>query len=640
MIRRNLIEIVLLVIISLVLLCGCKQEVHIHSFSTEWSYDDESHWHDSTCGHDVISDKTVHIFDDGTIIQHSSCIKTGIRTIRCEECGFSKEEIIPISDHFWGTSSIIKESTCNESGEMTLTCTVCGESKSELIEPTGHSFSTEWSYDEESHWHDSTCGHVAISSFENHLFDDNFSCSICGYKEDIAYVFSITDDGALSLKNDVDIPKDLVIPDEVDGIKVTSIADFAFYSKRKLRSVSIPESVEHIGNYAFCSCTNLENVSFGQSSNLKSFGGYAFNMCKLSQITIPDSTENIGAGAFSVNPLVSVVIPYSVTNIGDEAFYLCKNLERISIPGSVTTIGIAAFWYCEKLETITIASSNSYYYSVDGMILSKDGTVLHSCPSAKGNVTIPESVIRIEDLAFADCRQLERIEFESDNRLEIIGYRSFNDCFKLSAIELPKTLRSIGTIAFASCKSLTSISIPATTKSIESDSFKGCVNLQINVEEENTNFSVDKGILYNKEKTVLLAGPSARGSIEIPETVQEIAVDAFWGSSITDVSLPNSLQIIRRASFWMCNNLKTVIIPDSVSKIEAYAFHSCSSLTSLSIGASVSSIEDRAFDGCCSLTQISFSGTVKQWAVIRKSDNWNRDVPAEVVICSDSIIEL
>jgi hypothetical protein len=155
-----------------------------------------------------------------------------------------------------------------------------------------------------------------------------------------------------------------IIPDSV-----THIGDWAFSDCNGLTRVSIPNSVTHIGDWAFGRCTGLTEVSIPNS--VTHIGHSAFNGCTgLTEITIPDSVTHIGDCAFNrCISLTQLCIPNSVTHIGDSAFYGCIRLTQLCIPNSVTHIGASAFYGCTGLT----------------------------------QVSIPNSVIEIGDGAFANC---------------------------------------------------------------------------------------------------------------------------------------------------------------------------------------------------------------------------------------------
>jgi len=124
---------------------------------------------------------------------------------------------------------------------------------------------------------------------------------------------------------------EVVIPDEIEGLPVTSIGGSAFSACGGLTSITILDSVTSIGDGAFAGCLNLNSV------------------------TILDSVTSIGEGAFMVCPrLTSINIPDSVTSIGGGAFVDCSMLTSITIPDSVTSIGAYAFGDCSNLTSITI----------------------------------------------------------------------------------------------------------------------------------------------------------------------------------------------------------------------------------------------------------------------------------------------
>jgi len=139
--------------------------------------------------------------------------------------------------------------------------------------------------------------------------------------------------------------------------------------------------------------------------------------------------------------------------------------------------------------------------------------------------------------------------------------------------------------------------------------FAGCWNLiSIIVDVNNPNYSSQSGILYNKNKTVLLS--SASDSITIPSSVSSIGKYAFHDSSITNVIIPSSVTSIGDCAFLECTRLTSVTIPASVTSIPAYAFSGCGSLRNVTIPSSVTSIGDCAFQSCRSLTSVTIPASV------------------------------
>ena len=122
--------------------------------------------------------------------------------------------------------------------------------------------------------------------------------------------------------------------------------------ERTATSITIPNSVTRIGDYAFSGCTALTSITI--SDNVTGIGNYAFWGCTtLTSVTIPDSVTSIGHDAFQgCAALISVTIPSSVTSIGTGAFQGCTALTSVTIPNSVTSIGSGVFWNCTRLTDI------------------------------------------------------------------------------------------------------------------------------------------------------------------------------------------------------------------------------------------------------------------------------------------------
>lgn len=129
-------------------------------------------------------------------------------------------------------------------------------------------------------------------------------------------------------------------------------------SIQKGESLTVPDSVTHIGNSAFSGFSSLKNLTIPNS--VTHIGDYAFEDCiSLETLTIPTSVTHIGDYAFSAcRSLKSLRIPPSVTHIGNSAFHSCSSLQSLAIPNSAH-LGIAAFYGCSSLESLTMPETES-----------------------------------------------------------------------------------------------------------------------------------------------------------------------------------------------------------------------------------------------------------------------------------------
>ena len=391
--------------------------------------------------------------------------------------------------------------------------------------------------------------------------------------------------------------KKITIPDSV-----TSIGSYAFYYCTALINVIIPDSVTSIGSYAFYYCTSLMNVTIPDS--VTSIGSYAFYSCtSLMNVTIPDSVTSIGSYAFSgCTSLTNIVIPDSVTSIESYVFYNCTALTNVTIPDSVTSIGSYAFYGCTSLASIVIPDS----------VTSIENEAFNGC-TLLTNITIPARVTNIGNNAFGGCSNLEIIYVDKSN----IKYSSRDgilfDKYKLTIIKypqnkkdtteynIPKTVNKIGENAFSGCTSLTNIVIPNSVTSIESNAFDGCTSL--------TSIVIPDSVTSIESNA--FDGCTSLTSIVIPDSVTSIGSYAFYGcTSLTNIVIPDSVTSIGSSAFSGCTSLTNMTIPDSVTSIGSYAFYGCTSLTNMTIPDSVTSIGSYAFYGCTSLTSVTIPDSV------------------------------
>lgn len=210
---------------------------------------------------------------------------------------------------------------------------------------------------------------------------------------------------------------------------LTKIESRAF-EKSGLVRMELPDTVTTMGSDVFSECPNLEFVKLPR--NLEVIEMSMFKKCaKLQSVVFPENMKVIGRWAFMwCDELQNFTLPESVETIGLQAFIDCESLTEVTIPANVTIIEQNSFSGCGKLRAIYVAEGNPAYQSVDGVLMTKDGTMVHTCPGAKeGTFVIPNGVTTIASLAFFDCRNLKRLVIPAT--LTTINERGFDFCDNL-----------------------------------------------------------------------------------------------------------------------------------------------------------------------------------------------------------------
>ena len=161
-----------------------------------------------------------------------------------------------------------------------------------------------------------------------------------------------TNSGSITITGYTGPLGDVVIPDAIDGLPVTSIGDSAFLDWTNLTSIRIPDTVTSIGADAFDGCENLTNLTIPNS--VTSLGSLALSGCtRLSGLTIPSSLRIIEEGAFGgCSSLTSITVPDNITTISAHAFSGCSNLRSVTIGTGVSRIGDFAFAGCPQLSGV------------------------------------------------------------------------------------------------------------------------------------------------------------------------------------------------------------------------------------------------------------------------------------------------
>lgn len=441
-----------------------------------------------------------------------------------------------------------------------------------------------------------------------------------------------------------------------------------------MNSISFPNGLTNIGDYAFSNCYSIQSISLPNS--LRAIGASAFENCIFSSIELPDGLTIIGPRVFNGNYDLSYVsIPPSLVEIGDNSFDLnnltldisdvsawCKvkinseigygsyklylngkELNDLSIPNDVKTIGSNTFRGCSTITSLTISNSvveisESAFYDCANLqtvsILSRVDSIakytFYKCASLE-SVIIPDDIELIGEGAFYECEKLKSISLPA--KLKSIGNNAFYRCKEIPDIRIPESVTTIGDGAFSGCDGLKSLKISAKLTSIGSGAFSGCNGLT-SISVDNGNMVYDSrdncnAIIETATNTLLIgcnnstipksiqiiggsafAGCKELKTIKIPETVKEIGGYAFSGCGLTTIDIPNSVTFIYPGAFMGCKNLTSIILPNSITSILYGTFQSCSSLSSIEIPNSVKSIENWAFASCNSLSSLTIPNSV------------------------------
>ena len=433
--------------------------------------------------------------------------------------------------------------------------------------------------------------------------------------------------------------KSLTIPEGVVEIGIAGIYG------TQLEEIKFPSTLENIRNYALGGNAKLKSADMS-STRIEKIGFCSFSDCAvLSEVIFPDTLIEIDTGAFlDCSSLAEVTLPESLKAVGQYSF-TGTAMTSITVPDSVTSIGYCAFGYADETtpvdDFLIIGSYNSaaYTYSIDYDedydyknefafttpevaaeqaeydALEKDiyndfeyakidgEAVITRYYGVDSKIEIPEEingmpVTRIYTSAFSSSTAEEIIIPESVKTIDKLVFYSCTDLKNLTI----KGAETIGEGAFVSCNALENITISGNCKEIQGDEpFISCTNLQsINVTDGDGAYSSENGVLYNKEKTILLAYPASKTDKEfkVPDGVKEISMSAFCYNNFLEKVDLSGVERIDAYAFEGNKSLVNAELSDSLKIVEIYAFADCPKLNSIRVYESTDDISDYAFGYC------------------------------------------
>ena len=427
-----------------------------------------------------------------------------------------------------------------------------------------------------------------------------------------------------------------------------------------LRQLIIGNNVQHISDYAFYGCHDLDTLIIG--SGVTGIGQYAFHHCPITYMLYNakncttslsygyDIHINPGGGQYYTyaapfddavkNRLHYLIIGDSVNSIPSKAFYECSNIFSVVIGKNVTTISADAFYGCTGVRnlfynarncTSSLSSAhipNLQQLTIGNCVQSIPTNAFNSFSQLDGILIIPDNVISIGSGAFQNCSQLDSLVIGQG--ITTIEDATFYGCSNLNGtLIIPDNITSVGNEALKNCSQLDSLAIGQGITTIGNGSFSGCSQLS--------------GLLVIPNNVTFIGSNAFTNcinidSIVIGHNVSIIGPQAFSGcTSVTNLyyyarnctkgfgyiegetcyqSLPNlqhliigdSVQSIPDYTFYNCSQIEGgLIFSKNITSIGSKAFFNCNNINSLNIDSAFVFIGSNAFTSCDNITSLNFN---------------------------------
>ena len=438
----------------------------------------------------------------------------------------------------------------------------------------------------------------------------------------------------------------LILPSSVyyggTTYSVTSIAGGTFMYCDLLTAITIPNSIKHIGSWAFSSsgittinypttAIWLDEFVFGgtpwldsQPDGLVILGNtlycYKGDMPNNYTLNIPSNINSIAGRAFSwayemgYTNLVSVSIPNSVEYIGMYAFYKC-HLNTLTLPASLKVIGGWAFGY-NFFSTVAIPSG----------VVSIGSSAFIQCGSLTTVYYNAQSVTDDQQLLspFTNCPSLTTVSF--GNNVHYLPAYLFSGCSSITgSLSLPNSLLGIGQYAFQGCTGLFgSITIPNSTTEIGQMAFYGCTGI--------TSLTIGSNV-----NTI---GTYAFGNMSNLTTVNYNAVNCAYSNyafetTITTFNIGSTVQMLPDQLIWNCQNLSSISFPSTLTRIGSMNFYSCGLTGTLILPSSLTDVGYGACNMNMGITSIQSNAVIPptietMYGIANAFNNGNYDIPVVV----------
>lgn len=544
--------------------------------------------------------------------------------------------------HTYGEWQTDVSATCTTSGLQHRICSKCSDVETQTITALGHTTS------------DGVCSrcYVQIGNNNNNNNDnnnDNNSDSTNNSNDQsndstatVLFDFVQLSDGNYGVKGIKDTKtKNVVIPSTHNGKPVVSIEGSAFSGNERMLTISIPDSITYIGEWAFYNCKGLTTIELPNS--VVDIDAYAFSGCSsLESLTLPNHLDYIASSAFydcgklttvktplkaiatlpndciknitvtgsgkiesetfsMWKTITSVIIEEGITEVGEKAFQYCDMIESISLPSSLTKIDRYAFMWCKSLktinlpETLTVIGEGAFSYcqamesiTIPNSVSTLGTSLFNECKSLK-NVTLPNNLTTLPEKTFWYCEALTYISIP--NSVTVIGDYAFSHCKKMESISIPTGATKIGSNAFSYCEVLNELIIPEGVTELGTWVASNCTNLK-KIVIPSTIVTFGDYLVNNCANIEFVECPVQcinNMKLDIRDSVVTLVFNA--GTSIDGDA--------KQAVYGM-KKLQNVVLCKSITTIDAYAFQNCTTLRHIFSEANSrpSGWNSKAFYGC------------------------------------------
>ncbi len=370
---------------------------------------------------------------------------------------------------------------------------------------------------------------------------------------------------------------------KLPGNTTLTIGDNAFKeTKMSGGTLVIPANVTSLGSYAFDECSELQSVEFAAGSSTIALKDHTFKDCdKLQRISLSERVKEIPESfAYDCDLLTTVEWPAGLTTIGATAFNGNDMLTSSDLSGTaLTSIKDSAFSGCKALPLVKLP--------VNATLTIGDNAFKQTKMNG-GTLEIPANVASLGSYAFAECSELQSVEFAAGGTTIALKDHTFKDCDKLQSISLSERVTAIPASFAYDCDLLTTVEWPAGLTTIGATAFNG---------------------------SDLLTSSDLSGT-----ALTSIGDSAFSGcTTLPLVKLPTNTTALTIGSNAFEDTKMDgeggLVIPANVASLGSYAFSDCDGLQSVVFeadeeGSTTISLKDHTFSDCDGLQTITFSSRV------------------------------